>query len=65
MSLLTIRLSHQCPRLKMIGTCGCSPDLAGEDASRLEGRNFLPKPYSIGKLAQFVRQCLDAPLKRN
>jgi hypothetical protein len=48
----------------MIGTCGYSPDLAGEDASRLEGRNFLPTLYSIGKLAQFVRDCLDNSSKR-
>jgi hypothetical protein len=34
--------------------------MAGKDASLLEGRNFLPKPYSIGKLAQFVRECLDS-----
>jgi hypothetical protein len=39
--------------------------MAGKDASLLEGRNFLSKPYSVGKLAQFVRECLDAPLKQN
>jgi two-component system cell cycle sensor histidine kinase/response regulator CckA len=62
---LAERLSSQCPRLKVIYTSGYSPRMAGKDASLLEGRNFLPKPYSIGKLAQFVRECLDAPLKRN
>lgn len=62
---LAERLTSQAPRLKVIYTSGYSPGMAGKDASLLEGRNFLPKPYSIGKLAQFVRECLDAPLKRN
>ena len=39
--------------------------MAGKDTSLLASRNFLPKPYSIGKLAQFVRDCLDAPAKKN
>jgi hypothetical protein len=39
--------------------------MAGKDASLLEGRNFLPKPYSITQLARFVRECLDAPAKQN
>jgi two-component system, cell cycle sensor histidine kinase and response regulator CckA len=64
-SELAERLSSQSPRLKVIYTSGYSPGMAGKDASLLEGRNFLPKPYSIGKLSQFVRECLDAPVKRN
>jgi len=64
-SELAERLSSQSPRLKVIYTSGYSPGMAGRDASLLEGRNFLPKPYSIGKLAHFVRECLDAPVKRN
>jgi CheY-like chemotaxis protein len=60
-SELAERLTTQCPRLKVIYTSGYSPGMAGKDASLLERRNFLPKPYSIGKLAQFVRECLDAP----
>jgi signal transduction histidine kinase len=64
-SELAERLSNQCPTLKVIYTSGYSPGMAGQDASLLEGRNFLPKPYSIGKLAQFVRECLDAPMRRN
>jgi hypothetical protein len=39
--------------------------MAGRDSSMLQGRNFLPKPYSITKLTQFVRECLDIPLERN
>jgi CheY-like chemotaxis protein len=63
-SELAERLTHDAPELKVIYTSGYSPGMAGKDLSLLEGRNFLPKPYSIGKLAQFVRQCLDAPVKR-
>jgi nitrogen-specific signal transduction histidine kinase len=54
-------LKAKCPGLKVIYTSGYSPGMAGKDISLLEGRNFLPKPYSIGKLAQFVRECLDGP----
>lgn len=64
-SELAERLSHQSPNLRIIYTSGYSPGMAGKDASLLERRNFLPKPYSIGKLAQFVRECLDAPVKQN
>jgi two-component system, cell cycle sensor histidine kinase and response regulator CckA len=64
-SELAERLSSQSPRLRVIYTSGYSPGMAGKDASLLEDRNFLSKPYSIGKLAQFVRECLDAPLKQN
>jgi two-component system, cell cycle sensor histidine kinase and response regulator CckA len=62
-SELAERLTEQCPSLKVIYTSGYSPGMAGKDASILKLPNFLPKPYSIGKLAQFVRECLDAPAK--
>jgi two-component system, cell cycle sensor histidine kinase and response regulator CckA len=62
---LAERLSGQNPRLKVIYTSGYSPGMAGKDTSLLERRNFLPKPYSIGKLAQFVRECLDQPGRQN
>jgi two-component system, cell cycle sensor histidine kinase and response regulator CckA len=61
-SELAERLSKQSPQLKIIYTSGYSPGIAGRDISLLEGGNFLPKPYSVGKLAQFVRECLDAPV---
>ena len=64
-SELAERLTARSPGLKVIYSSGYSPGMAGKDSSLLEGRNFLPKPYSIGKLAQFVRECLDAPLKQN
>jgi CheY-like chemotaxis protein len=64
-SELAERLLSRCSALKVIYTSGYSSGMAGKDASLLEGRNFLPKPYSIGKLAQFVRECLDAPATKN
>jgi PAS domain S-box-containing protein len=62
---LAERLSIHCPRLKVIYTSGYSPGMAGKDASLLRRRNFLAKPYSISKLAQFVRECLDSPAGQN
>lgn len=62
---LAERLLERNPHLKVIYTSGYSPGMAGKDVSLLEGRNFLPKPYSIGKLAKFVRECLDAPMHLN
>ena len=53
------------PGLKVIYTSGYSPGMAGKDLSLLEDRNFLPKPYSIGKLTQFVRECLEKPAEAN
>jgi len=60
-SELAERLAAKHPGLRVIYTSGYSPGMAGKDTSLLASRNFLPKPYSIGKLAQFVRECLDAP----
>ncbi len=56
-------LANESPKLKVIYTSGYSPGMAGRDASILESRNFLPKPYSINKLAQVVRECLDGSEK--
>ena len=64
-SELAETLCEQCPNLKVIYTSGYSPGMAGRDTSLLGSRNFLPKPYSIGKLAQFVRECLDGHIKQN
>jgi len=64
-SELAERLAAKHPGLKVIYTSGYSPGMAGKDTSLLASRNFLPKPYSIGKLAQFVRDCLDAPPRQN
>jgi CheY-like chemotaxis protein len=53
-------LQNQSPKLKVIYTSGYSPGMAGTDIALLKDRNFLAKPYSIEKLTQFVRECLDA-----
>jgi two-component system cell cycle sensor histidine kinase/response regulator CckA len=58
-------LLRQCPHLKVIYTSGYSPGMAGAEAALLKGRNFLAKPYSIDRLTQFVRECLDAPSATN
>lgn len=58
---LADRLRAENPKLKVIFTSGYSPGMAGKDLSVLEQPNFLPKPYSIGKLALFVREVLDRP----
>jgi len=62
---LAEQLMSRSPNLKVIYTSGYSPGMAGRDTTLLKRRNFLPKPYSIGKLAQFVRECLDAPATSN
>jgi signal transduction histidine kinase/CheY-like chemotaxis protein len=63
---LADRLHQDEPGLKVIYTSGYSPGMAGKDIALLEGSNFLAKPYSPGKLAQLVRECLDgkAPAKK-
>jgi PAS domain S-box-containing protein len=63
---LAERLLAMNPRLKVIYTSGYSPGMAGKNVSLVEeGSNFLPKPYSIGKLAQFVRETLDRQVSAN
>lgn len=62
---LAAQLQNQAPSLKVIYMSGYSPGMAGQDISLLNGRNFLSKPFSIGKLAQLVRTCLDSPAKQN
>jgi PAS domain S-box-containing protein len=62
---LAERLSHRSPKLKVIYMSGYSPGMAGKDTAFLEGRNFLSKPYSVGQLANAVRECLDASARHN
>jgi len=59
---LAEQLRAKNPGLKVVYTSGHSPSMAGKDISLLGSRNFLPKPYSIGKLAQFIREVLDLPV---
>jgi CheY-like chemotaxis protein len=56
---LADRLQGQDPTLKVIYTSGYSPGMAGKDIALLEGFNFLAKPYTPGRLALVVRECLD------
>ena len=58
---LAERLQRDKPSLRVIYTSGYSPGMASSDLPLLEGFNFLPKPYPPSKLAQFVRECLEAP----
>jgi two-component system, cell cycle sensor histidine kinase and response regulator CckA len=62
---LAERLRAENPKLKVIFTSGYSPGMAGKDISAIEQQNFLPKPYSISKLAHFVREVLDQPVSAN
>jgi PAS domain S-box-containing protein len=62
---LAERLVQKSPALKVIYTSGYSPGMAGKDLAMLGSGNFLPKPFSIGRLAQLVRECLDAPAQHN
>jgi hypothetical protein len=44
----------------VIYTSGYSLELIARDFELQDGLNFLPKPYPPQKLAQVVRDCLDA-----
>jgi len=57
---LAERLQKQEHGLKVLYTSGYSPGMAGKDLALLEGFNFLPKPYPPTRLAEVVRECLDA-----
>jgi DNA-binding NtrC family response regulator len=58
---LAEHLCRENPRLKVVYTSGYSAGMAAKLATNIERVNFLPKPYSVAKLAQFVRECLDRP----
>jgi two-component system cell cycle sensor histidine kinase/response regulator CckA len=57
---LAQRLQPEKPDLKVIFTSGYSTDLVGRQLELIEGKNFLQKPYPPRKLAQTIRECLDA-----
>ncbi|HUZ07052.1 MAG TPA: ATP-binding protein, partial [Candidatus Paceibacterota bacterium] len=48
------------PKLKVIYASGYSAEVASKDFPLEEGVNFLNKPFELHKLAQTVRQMLDA-----
>ena len=54
------RLLNENPKLKVIYTSGYSIDVVGRDFPLEEGVNFLAKPFGARKLAQTVREKLDA-----
>jgi len=57
---LAQKLRAEQPQLKVLFTSGYSSAVVAEDAVVRSGLNFLPKPYHPRKLAQAVRDCLDA-----
>ncbi len=57
---LAERLLRENPKLKVIYVSGYSAEVAGKDFPLEEGVNFLAKPVQAFKLAQTVRQNLDA-----
>jgi signal transduction histidine kinase len=57
---LAERFSKGNPKLKVICTSGYSVEMASRDFPLEEGVNFLAKPFGARKLAQTVREKLDA-----
>jgi PAS domain S-box-containing protein len=57
---LAEKLRAEQPLLKVIYTSGYSTDILEKVPSLVDGFNFLQKPYHSLKLAQTVRNCLDA-----
>ena len=57
---LAEKLQTDKPHLKVVFTTGYSSDLLGKDIVLREGVNFLQKPYHPQKLAQTIRNGLDA-----
>lgn len=54
------RLLKENPNSKVIYASGYNAEIAGEDLQLVEGVNFLTKPFQPQKLAQTLRQNLDA-----
>lgn len=57
---LANKLLEEKPDLKVIYSSGYSLAVVGRDMVLQEGLNFLQKPYHPRKLAQAIRECLDA-----
>ena len=51
------------PRLEVIYMSGYSAEVFGKDFTFDEDVNFITKPSQTHKLAQIVRNCLDAPIE--
>jgi PAS domain S-box-containing protein len=57
---LAEQLRAQKPALKVLFMSGYTGEIAGRGLNLREGVNFLQKPFSPTRLAQVVRDCLDA-----
>jgi two-component system, cell cycle sensor histidine kinase and response regulator CckA len=58
--VLAERLLQENPKLKVIYMSGYSTEVVGKDFPLKEGLNFLTKPFQAQKLAQAIRNNLDA-----
>ncbi len=58
---LADRLLQESPKLRVIYMSGYSAEVVGKDFPLKEGSNFLIKPFQAIKLAQTIREILDAP----
>ncbi len=56
------RILKENPKLNVIYTSGYSAEIAGKDFPLEEGVNFLTKPFQAQKLAQIIRDNLDAKI---
>ncbi len=56
---LADQLLAQKPRLKVIYTSGYNPEIVAQGC-RLEGANFLQKPYSASTLTQAISRCFSS-----
>jgi PAS domain S-box-containing protein len=54
------RLLAEKPDLKVIYTSGYTGDFSGKRSTLIEGKNFLQKPYPPQRLAEILRQTLNA-----
>jgi DNA-binding NtrC family response regulator len=57
---LAQRLLQENSKLKVIYMSGYSAEVVGKDFPFTEDVNFLTKPFPAQKLAQTIRNCLDA-----
>jgi len=57
---LAQRILQEDPKLKVIYMSGYSAEVVGKDFPLKEGVNFLTKPFQAFKLAQTIRELLDA-----
>jgi PAS domain S-box-containing protein len=59
---LALHILAECPDLKVIYMSGYSAEVVGKDFPLKEGDNFLTKPFKSLKLAQTIREKLDAKI---